>query len=40
MEPTVVCRFRSGGVKKRGHGREKGFLALEESSMVKTVVQN
>lgn len=28
-----------GGVKKSGHGREKGFLALEEVSVVKTVVQ-
>ena len=29
-----------GGMKKSGHGREKGFLALEEFSVVKTVVQN
>ena len=29
-----------GGVRKSGHGREKGFLALEEFSVVKTVVQN
>jgi aldehyde dehydrogenase (NAD+) len=29
-----------GGVKKSGHGREKGFLALEEFSVIKTVVQN
>jgi len=28
-----------GGVKKSGHGREKGFLALEEMSAIKTVVQ-
>jgi len=28
-----------GGVKKSGHGREKGFLALEEVSVIKTVVQ-
>ena len=27
-------------MKKSGHGREKGFLALEEFSVVKTVVQN
>jgi aldehyde dehydrogenase (NAD+) len=27
-----------GGVKKSGHGREKGFLALEEMSATKTVV--
>jgi len=27
-----------GGVKKSGHGREKGFLALEEMSTTKTVV--
>jgi len=29
-----------GGMKKSGHGREKGFLALEEFSVVKTVVQH
>jgi aldehyde dehydrogenase (NAD+) len=29
-----------GGVKKSGHGREKGFLALEEFSVSKTVVQH
>ena len=28
-----------GGMKKSGHGREKGFLALEEFSTTKTVVQ-
>lgn len=28
-----------GGVNGSGHGREKGFLALEEFSVVKTVVQ-
>lgn len=27
-----------GGVRKSGHGREKGFLALEEFSVTKTVV--
>jgi aldehyde dehydrogenase (NAD+) len=27
-----------GGVKKSGHGREKGFLALEEMSTTKTVI--
>jgi aldehyde dehydrogenase (NAD+) len=29
-----------GGVKKSGHGREKGFLALEEMSTTKTIVQH
>jgi aldehyde dehydrogenase (NAD+) len=28
-----------GGVKKSGHGREKGFVALEEFTVIKTVVQ-
>lgn len=28
-----------GGVKKSGHGREKGFMALEEMSTTKTIVQ-
>ncbi|MCO4880098.1 aldehyde dehydrogenase family protein [Paraburkholderia caribensis] len=28
-----------GGMKKSGHGREKGFLALEEMSTTKTVAQ-
>ena len=29
-----------GGVKKSGHGREKGFAALEEFTVTKTVVQH
>ncbi|MEM9754842.1 MAG: aldehyde dehydrogenase family protein, partial [Pseudomonadota bacterium] len=29
-----------GGVRKSGHGREKGFAALHEFSVIKTVVQN
>ncbi|MBD9399620.1 aldehyde dehydrogenase family protein [Pseudomonas sp. PDM11] len=29
-----------GGVRKSGHGREKGFLALEEFSVTKTVVSH
>ncbi|MGO4392200.1 aldehyde dehydrogenase family protein [Variovorax sp. M-6] len=29
-----------GGVKKSGYGREKGFLALEEMSTTKTIVQH
>ena len=28
-----------GGVERSGHGREKGFMALEEFCVVKTVVQ-
>jgi aldehyde dehydrogenase (NAD+) len=28
-----------GGVKKSGHGREKGLTALEEVSVLKTVLQ-
>jgi len=27
-----------GGLKKSGHGREKGFLALEHLSTTKTIV--
>ena len=29
-----------GGIRKSGHGREKGFLALEEFSVTKTVVSH
>jgi aldehyde dehydrogenase (NAD+) len=29
-----------GGVKKSGHGREKGLVALEEMSITKTIVQH
>lgn len=29
-----------GGFGKSGHGREKGFMALEEMSVTKTIVQN
>lgn len=29
-----------GGVRKSGHGREKGFLALEEFSLTKTIVHH
>lgn len=29
-----------GGVRKSGHGREKGFAALHEFSQLKTIVQN
>ena len=28
-----------GGVERSGHGRENGFMALEEFCVVKTVVQ-
>jgi len=29
-----------GGIRKSGHGREKGFAALHEFSHIKTVVHN
>ncbi|MBO6758907.1 MAG: aldehyde dehydrogenase family protein [Roseibium sp.] len=29
-----------GGVRKSGHGREKGFAALHEFSQIKTIIQN
>ena len=29
-----------GGIRKSGHGREKGFAALHEFSQIKTIVQN
>jgi len=29
-----------GGVKKSGHGREKGFIALEEMSTIKTIIHH
>ncbi len=29
-----------GGVRKSGHGREKGFLALDEFSHTKTIVNH
>lgn len=29
-----------GGVKRSGHGREKGFMAMEEMSTTKTIVHN
>jgi aldehyde dehydrogenase (NAD+) len=28
-----------GGTKRSGHGREKGFLALEEMTTTKTIIQ-
>ncbi|MDA3857782.1 MAG: aldehyde dehydrogenase family protein, partial [Roseovarius sp.] len=29
-----------GGIRKSGHGREKGFAALFEFSQIKTIINN